>query len=229
MTEQDSGADTGAGARADLAALQDTFDRNLWQQEAVGHLQATHLLKLAFVARAAAVIEQLGSAEGSEAMERLIADFNRLMAAFQRLPAQGAFAAPGNAGVASGAASPSNPPTLSTADDNRSFAMPLNQEIVDAVTVGNLKTVGEQPAMLSNLAYANLVANTNLAQQNAVANQQAMNELGIAVLGKAVNTVSNLGPLEARSAVDVLTNNELAQTIADLKATVQAFKASDKP
>lgn len=29
--------------------------------------------------------------------------------------------------------------------------------------------------------------------------------------------------LEARSAVDILSNNELAQTIADLKAALQAF------
>ncbi|URX64742.1 R body protein [Luteibacter anthropi] len=77
--------------------------------------------------------------------------------------------------------------------------------------------------MLSNLAYSNTVASTNLSQQNAVANQQAMNELGISIVAKASNTISNLGPLEARSAVDILTNNELAQTIADLKATLQAF------
>jgi len=228
MTEQDSGADTPGGSRGELAALQDSFNRNLWQQEAVSHLQATHILKLAFVARAAAVIEQLGSVDGSEAMERLIADFNRLLAAFQRPPAPCVPGVADEAGAASYGHSPSPLPTFSTPERNRSLAMPLNDQIVEAVTVGNLKAVGEQPAMLSNLAYANLVANTNLAQQNAVANQQAMNELGIAVLGKAVNTVSNLGPLEARSAVDVLTNNELAQTIADLKATVQAFKASDK-
>lgn len=86
--------------------------------------------------------------------------------------------------------------------------------------------IAEQPAMLANLAFANLVANTNLAQQNAVANQQAMNELGISVVAKGVTVLSQLSPLEARSAVDILTNNELAQTLADLKATVQAF--SDK-
>ncbi|XWO47385.1 R body protein [[Pseudomonas] boreopolis] len=77
--------------------------------------------------------------------------------------------------------------------------------------------------MISNLAFSNLTANTDLAQKNAVSNQQAMNGLGLSIVAKAANTVSNLGPLEARSAVDILTNDELAQTIADLKATVQAF------
>lgn len=103
---------------------------------------------------------------------------------------------------------------------------PSLTETVTAIDVASLKSIGEQPSMLSNLAFANLVANTNLAQQNAVANQQAMNELAVAVVGKVVNKVCNLGPLEARSAVDVLTDNELATTLADLKAAVQAFGAA---
>lgn len=101
-------------------------------------------------------------------------------------------------------------------------ANPLNDTAL-VVAITNLKSIAEQPAMLSNLAYSNVIANTNLSQQNAVANQQAMNELGISIVGKTVNKVSDLGPLEARSAVDILTNNEYAQTIADLKATLQAF------
>jgi len=101
--------------------------------------------------------------------------------------------------------------------------MSLDKGIVEAVAIGNLKSISEQPAMLSNLHFSNVVANTNLASQNAVANQQAMNELGVSVTAKAVNTVSNLGPLEARSAVDILSNDEVAQTILDLKSAVQAF------
>ncbi|MEM7251278.1 MAG: RebB family R body protein [Pseudomonadota bacterium] len=100
----------------------------------------------------------------------------------------------------------------------------LPSDIVQSVAIGNLKSISEQPAMLSNLAYSNTVQTTNLSQQNAVSNQQAMNELGVAVVGSTVNKVQNLGPLEARSAVDILTNDELAQTIADLKATLQAFQ-----
>ena len=109
------------------------------------------------------------------------------------------------------------------ADTSNEILDPALAETATVVNITNLKSVGEQPAMYSNLAYGNLVNNTNLSQQNAVSNQQAMNELGIAIVGKTVNKVSDLGPLEARSAVDILTNNELAQTIADLKATLQAF------
>jgi len=99
----------------------------------------------------------------------------------------------------------------------------LPDSIIQSIAIGNAKSIGEQPAMLSNLAYSNTIANTNLSQQNAVANQQAMNELGIAIVGKTVNSLTNLGPLEARSAVDVLTGNSLAEEIADLKAAIQAF------
>ena len=101
---------------------------------------------------------------------------------------------------------------------------PALAEAETVLSISSLKSIAEQPAMLANLAYANLIANTNLSQQNAVANQQAMNELGISVVGKTVNTVSNLGPLEARSAVDVLTDNSLADEIASLRAVIEAFK-----
>ena len=80
--------------------------------------------------------------------------------------------------------------------------------------------------MLSNMAYSNMVANANLSMQNAVSNQQAMNELNVSVTAAASNIVKNIGPLEARSAVDVLTNNELAAEISGLKATLAAFPSA---
>lgn len=102
----------------------------------------------------------------------------------------------------------------------------LDEEVVSAVAIGNLKAISEQPAMYSNLAYSNVVSSNNLGQQNSVSNQQAINELGISLVAKATNTVSNLQPVQARSAVDVLTNDEMAQTIADLKSSVQAFSGT---
>lgn len=105
----------------------------------------------------------------------------------------------------------------------------LDERVVSAVTTGNLKAISEQPAMLSNLAYSNAVSSTNLGQQNAVSNQQSGNQIGVSLVAKATNTISNLGPLSARSAVDVLSNNELAQTIAGLKSAVEAFTGSQGP
>lgn len=102
----------------------------------------------------------------------------------------------------------------------------LDEEVVEAVAIGNLKAIAEQPAMLSNLAYSNLVNSNQLGQLNAVANQQAVTELGIPLVAKAASTVSQLGPMQARSAVDILTNNGLAQLIADLKSAIEAFTGS---
>ena len=105
----------------------------------------------------------------------------------------------------------------------------LSEDVVEAVAVGNLKSIAEQPAMLSNLAYSNTVVNTNLSMQNAVANQQTVNQLGVATLSMTVNNVSNLGPLESKSATEILTGNTVAEEIVDLKATVQAFIQQHPP
>lgn len=112
---------------------------------------------------------------------------------------------------------PSNPPPS------------IDPIILESVETSGLMSISTQPAMLSNVAWSNDVANNNLGAQNAVANQQAMNELRSSVVSHAVSRVSDLAPLEARSAVDVLTNDEMAQTIADLKGTLAAFASGRSP
>lgn len=106
-------------------------------------------------------------------------------------------------------------PTSTTPDDAR-----------ESVATGNAQSVAQQPAMLSNLAYANLIANVNLSQQNAVSNQQAMNQLAVTVTGKAVNLVANLSPMEAMAVVKLDTGNDIAQQLADLKGTLATFNDS---
>lgn len=66
-----------------------------------------------------------------------------------------------------------------------------HQELVESVAIGNIKSIAEQPAMLANLAYGMLVTNTNLSQQNAVSNQQAMNQLGISITGASVSLLES--------------------------------------
>ncbi len=96
-------------------------------------------------------------------------------------------------------------------------------EIVTVLGLTSLNASASQPSRLSNLGYSNVTNNVNRGAQNAVANQQAHAKLTISVVGKSVNAVSNLGPLQARSSVDVLTNNAVGQTITDLKASLSAF------
>ena len=94
----------------------------------------------------------------------------------------------------------------------------LPDDIRESIAIANVKTVAEQPAILSNLSFANLLANVNLSQQNAVANQQAMNQVALTVTGKAVNRIADLSPMEAVAVVKLDTGNDLAQQISDLKA-----------
>jgi hypothetical protein len=101
----------------------------------------------------------------------------------------------------------------------------LPDDIRESIAIGNVKSVAEQPSMLSNLAYANLITNVNLAGQNAVSNQQAMNQLGVTVAGKTVNLVANLSPLEAAATVKLDTGNDVAEQLADLKGTIASFSA----
>jgi hypothetical protein len=111
----------------------------------------------------------------------------------------------------------------------------LPDDIRESIAIGNVKSIAEQSSMLSNLAYSNLVNNINLSQQNAVSAQQAMNQLMITVVGKIVNLLANLSPMEAVAVTKMDTGNEVAEQIADLKAALDAFsnpvnpEAANKP
>jgi hypothetical protein len=70
----------------------------------------------------------------------------------------------------------------------------LPQEIVEAIAISNAKSIGEQPAILANLALANQIANTNLAQQNVIQNQQAMFNLQLATVAKCVELIAMINP-----------------------------------
>jgi len=99
-----------------------------------------------------------------------------------------------------------------------------DNSVIEAVAISGMLAESTQPAMLSNLAYSNTVANTNLSGQNAVANQQSLNQVGASILGKTVNMLNSLGPLEAKSSSVILTGNTIAEQVGALKASMQAFK-----
>ena len=102
-------------------------------------------------------------------------------------------------------------------------------QVVEVLGLTALDANAGQPSRLANLGYANITTNTNSSAQNAIANQQAHAKLNLSVVGQAVNRVKNLSPLEARSSVDVLTNDEIAQALADLRGAVSALDPSGGP
>jgi len=102
----------------------------------------------------------------------------------------------------------------------------LPNDIRESIAIANVKSVAEQPAMLSNLTFANLTASNNLSQQNAVSNQQAMSQLGLTATGKVINRVSNLGSEEAVALLKIDSGNETASMIAELRSVTAGMKKS---
>ena len=93
--------------------------------------------------------------------------------------------------------------------------------------INALKAIAEQSSMLSNLAMSNLISNNNRSQQNTVQNQSSINKVFISTTSKSVNLVNTLTPTESRGATSILSNNEIAQSLADLRAALQTKKNTD--
>lgn len=86
----------------------------------------------------------------------------------------------------------------------------LPDQIVESIAISNAKSIGEQPAILANLALANNILNTSMQQQMMLSQQQAMNQITMATLAKCVSIITNGGQAsledskEFASAVDAL-------------------------
>ena len=65
--------------------------------------------------------------------------------------------------------------------------------VIEALVTNNVKTIGEGPAFLQNLAFA-----------NAVGLQAAMGQTLLALTGKVCESIVNTSPLEASGAVAVI-------------------------
>ena len=105
----------------------------------------------------------------------------------------------------------------------------LPEDIVEAVGLSTVNSIDQQPAMLSNLGYSNTVVNSNLSGQNALANQQVIDQLGTSILGKFAALLMELDPLEAKSSTELLTGNTVSEEIADLSAADVALGTPNKP
>lgn len=74
-------------------------------------------------------------------------------------------------------------------DPSSSSSSSLPDEIVQSIAIANAKSIGEQPAILANLALANQILNNNLQQQMLISNQQAMNQITMATMAKCVTLI----------------------------------------
>ncbi|MBN2069313.1 MAG: hypothetical protein JW739_06725 [Opitutales bacterium] len=102
-------------------------------------------------------------------------------------------------------------------------------ETTSVINTSSLMTIAGNPAEASDLSLNNAISQRNLSQQNAVSNQQRVQSLGLSVLGKTVRKVSAPTVLEARSSMDVISGNEMAETLASLKAAIDMFNNGASP
>lgn len=87
--------------------------------------------------------------------------------------------------------------------------MPVNETIVDTISIDNVKTIAEMGAQAAGLS-----------MQNAVAHQQAMQQLQIAAVGSIVKNITEMDPAQAVSILKATSGNEVASQIAALAAAI---------
>lgn len=108
-------------------------------------------------------------------------------------------------------------PDAAQANPETGVASSIPDNILEAVAVNNVKTLGE--------ATAHSIA---LAQQNAVAHQNRVNAIAEAAMSQAIKGLLETDPIEAIANSKMLTGNDTAQQIAQLSAAVSAMQASIK-
>jgi hypothetical protein len=69
----------------------------------------------------------------------------------------------------------------------------LPEDVVQAIAISNAKSIGEQPAILANLALAQQIFNQNMQQQISISQQQAMNQVQMAAAAKCVAIIESAG------------------------------------
>ena len=66
----------------------------------------------------------------------------------------------------------------------------VNPQITDAITQTNVKVVAEAPAQAIATLYQMMVSANGMAAQNAVSNQQNLNQLNPAIVSKAIEIIA---------------------------------------
>lgn len=170
---------------ANLALANQIMNTNLQQQMAIAALQAMNQVMMATMAKCVSLIlSSDASPEQVDATVKLLESMRALAPSAVASAAQ----PPSPPEGAPAAKSPAQPHTASRAAGESS----IPGEVVEALAIANVNSLGTQPAALANLALSNLVQNMNQAQQNAISHQQAMNAIQAAVVARVVDLLTTL-------------------------------------
>ncbi|AVS79223.1 FAD-binding monooxygenase [Paracidovorax avenae] len=88
----------------------------------------------------------------------------------------------------------------------------LPSDVIQAIAISNAKSIGEQPAILANLALAQQIFNQNMQQQIALSQQQAMNQVQMAATAKSIAMIDNC---KNQDTIDQLTR-DIEKLIRDM-------------
>ena len=97
------------------------------------------------------------------------------------------------------------------------MASELPADVIQAIAISNAKSIGEQPAVLANLALAQQIFNQNMQQQIALSQQQAMNQVQMATAARAVTLIEQAG-CKNQEAID-----RMVQDVSRILAQLQAL------
>ena len=112
--------------------------------------------------------------------------------------------------------------------DGEPLQSPLPGDVREAVAVAGALSISAQSSALSNTAYGNLIGNDNLSQQNAASHQHGMNQLGVAVSGRANNLVTDLNPFQTDALATLETGNSVSEELAEIRDTLKTLSARRK-
>ena len=91
----------------------------------------------------------------------------------------------------------------------------LPSDVVQAIAISNAKSIGEQPAILANLALAQQIFNQNMQQQIALSQQQAMNQVQMAATAKCVALIDQSDSCKNQTAIDQMVK-DIEKIIKDM-------------
>jgi hypothetical protein len=96
-------------------------------------------------------------------------------------------------------------PGETSSQNSTSESDALPEDVVQSIAVSNAMSIGEQPAILANLALANQIFSASLAQQNAIINQQVVFQVELAALAKCLQVLLAVNISEPQAIENITT------------------------
>ncbi|MFC7519344.1 FAD-binding monooxygenase [Xanthomonas populi] len=91
----------------------------------------------------------------------------------------------------------------------------LPADIIQAIAISNAKSIGEQPAVLANLALAQQIFNQNMQQQISLSQQQAMNQVQMAAAARCVAMIERTDDCKNQTTIDQMVK-DIEKLIKDM-------------